>query len=319
LIGAAFSESSGGLGSSLRDLAIVSQAMGAGLVVEPLIDSAVLAGGLFEETAPEDIRNVWLPDLLSGKCRLALAHCEQAALGRINQIKTRADNPGDSFTLTGMKALVCQGLDAGGFIASASEGGALALFFVEAMAAGLTRTPYRIIDGSLAVQLTFNKTPARRLNGGLAELDAAQTRADLCHCAEALGMMDRVFNSTLEYLRTRKQFGAAIGSFQAIQHRMVAHYVALEQARGLLDRALIAADQSDPALAHTVAGARAFISEASVKLGHDAIQFHGGMGVSDELIIGHAHKRFVFLSRFPVPADVAADSYAGVNFSEANG
>jgi alkylation response protein AidB-like acyl-CoA dehydrogenase len=168
-------------------------------------------------------------------------------------------------------------------------------------------------DGSMAVSLTLDGVlagPDTRLGGGAAQIADVEVLASLARSAEALGIMERIFAETLDYLRIREQFGKPLSSFQALQHRMVAQYAAIEQSRALLNLALVSWGKPDFAAA--VAGARAFIAPASIELGHEMIQLHGGMGVSDELSIGHAHKRLLVLSRWPDDPEAALDRFAGV-------
>ena len=221
--------------------------------------------------------------------------------------------------LTGAKAFVPAGAGVDGYIVSARTAGhaddpdGIALFLIPADSAGLAATPWRMADGSLAVSLTLDAVavPAEhRLTGGAEAIATAETLANLARGAEALGIMERIFAETQDYLRTREQFGAKLASFQAIQHRMVAQYAVIEQARALLNLAQVSWDQ--PGFAQAVAGARAFIGPASITLGHEMIQFHGGMGVSDELSIGHGHKRLLVLSRWPDEPEAALDRFAGV-------
>lgn len=318
LIAAAFRSENGGIGASPPDLALIFEALGKGLAVEPMIESAVLAGGLFEHSADETLLAAWMADLLEGKRRLALAHHERNARQNLAWVDTTAHNKDDGWTLTGAKALVVAGVGADAFIVSARASGTadardgIALFLVAAGAEGLTLEPYRLSDGTMACALTLAHTPATMLRGGLDVLEDAFARAAITRCAEALGIMELLFATTLDYLRTRKQFGTPLGQFQAIQHRMVRQYANLEQARALLTIATMADPADRPHWLQAIAGARAFISEVSVALGHEAIQLHGGMGVSDELIVGHAHKRLMMLSRYPETAETALDAYAGV-------
>lgn len=304
LIATAFSEAAGGFGTGPVQSAILFEALGRAMLVEPLIDSAWLAGGLFEAVAPAALGARWLPDLVHGQRRLALAHREEAARDRFDRVDTVASGG----RVTGDKALVAAAVGADAFLVTARDGDGIAIYLADAGAPGLILTPYRLIDGTLAARVAVVDTPAERLAGDLSHLLAAQARADLAHAAEALGLMELLMEQTLDHLRTRRQFGQPIGSFQALQHRMVAHYVAVEQARGLVHRAAMA----PPGDGRAIAGARAFIAEASVRLGHDAIQLHGGMGVSDELVIGHAHKRLFRLSRHPGSAAAALDRFAGL-------
>ena len=167
-----------------------------------------------------------------------------------------------------------------------------------------------MVDGSLAVSLDLASVPATRLGGSLADVAEVGGLASLARSAEALGVMQSLFDATLDYLRTRQQFGTSLGSFQAIQHRMAAQYAAIEQGRALLDLAIVS--QGSDGFAAAVNGLRAFVAPASVELGHEMIQFHGGMGVTDELFIGHGHKRLLMLSRWPDDGVAALDRFAGV-------
>lgn len=310
LIAAPFPEDAGGMGLDATGIATVFEALGRGLVVEPLIENVLVAGCLFARTAPEDLAVVWMDDLVTGARRIALAHGEHGSRGGSLWVETRADG----LSLTGAKSCVVAGGGADGYVVTARTAGlpgdaqGLGLYFVEAQAPGLTTSPWRMADGSVAVALGFDAVPAVALNGGFAELAQGDDIASLARSAEALGIMQRLFNDTLEYLRTREQFGVPLGTFQVIQHRMAAQYTAIEQARALLNLAMVT--QGTAQFTQAVRGVRAFIAPASLELGHEMIQFHGGMGVTDELIIGHGHKRLLVLSRWPEDPDAALDRFA---------
>ncbi len=313
LIGAMFDAGDGGLNIGDTALAAIFEAFGRGLVVEPLAENLLLAGNLFARTAPADLKAKWMPGIVSGELRLALAHRERNARKSVDWIETSALRNGQSTYLSGEKSVVPGGYGADAFIISARAFGAAgdregtAMFLVPAGSKGLEIKPWRLIDGSVAVSLTLDRVFVESeacLSGGLAEIEWAQSRASLATSAEALGIMERLFADTLEFLKTRTQFGATLGSYQALQHRMVAQYSILAQTRGLLERAVIEGS------ARAIDGARAFIAEASVTLGHEMIQMHGGMGVTDELAIGHGHKRLMMLSRWPGDATASLDRYA---------
>lgn len=313
LLAAPLGEESGGLALDATAIATVFEALGRGLVVEPLIENVMVAARLFERVAPAALRAEWMEALAMGSRRLALAHAEHGSRGGSLWVSTTVGADG---ALTGVKACVPGGAGVDGYIVTARESGAasdeegLALFLVAADAPGLMRTAWRTVDGALAVSLEFNATPATRLDGRAADLSANETLASLARSAEALGIMQLLFDATLDYLRTRQQFGTTLGSFQAIQHRMAAQYAAIEQARALLNLAIVS--QGSDRFASAVDGLRAFVGPASVELGHEMVQFHGGMGVTDELFIGHGHKRLLMLSRWPNDPQAALDRYAGV-------
>lgn len=310
----------GGLGLDATGVATIFEALGRGLVVEPLIENVLLAARLFAATAPAPLRDAWLPGLLDGSRRVALAHAEASGRPGLLWVECEArDTSNGGAQLFGAKACVPAGVGVDGYIVSArasslpGEAAGLSLYFVPADAAGLACTRWRMADGSIAASLTLDGVAVAAehvLDGSLAEITEAELLASLARSAEALGIMERIFAETQEYLRTREQFGAKLASFQAIQHRMVAQYAAIEQGRALLNLALVSWGQPD--FARSVAGVRAFIGPASITLGHEMTQFHGGMGVSDELSIGHAHKRLLVLSRWPDEPDVVMDRFAGV-------
>lgn len=316
LIAAFFGEDKGGLGVGQTGLITLMEALGRGLVLEPLVENVALAGGLLARLAPAAMQDQMIPAIIAGETQIALAHREQDARRNPDWVETTARTNGVGSILNGAKSLVPAAMMADHFLVSARSSGqadaaqGVALYLVDAKAKGLTMSPWRLVDGTYAVSLTLDNVPATALGGSLADIDAAQTDAALLRSAEALGIMEKLFADTLDYLRTRQQFGTSLGSFQALQHRMVAQYAVLEQGRGLLYLAAMSDGQDSAARARRIHGARAFIAETSVDLGHEMIQMHGGMGVTDELIIGHGHKRLLMLSRWPEEANAALDRYA---------
>jgi alkylation response protein AidB-like acyl-CoA dehydrogenase len=319
LISALLPRDVGGLGLDATSIATVFEALGAGLVVEPLLENVLLAGRLVAAIAGPELQTTLLPALLRGELRLALALAEARSRAGYLWVETRVDAAGDVLVLNGEKSFVPAGAGADGYVVSARFSGkpdnpeGLTLLYVPANSAGLTRQCWRMADGSAAVSLRFDAVriaPEQRLAGGVAEIAAAQELANLARAAEAIGIMERIFGETIDYLRSREQFGGKLASFQAIQHRMVTQYTVIEQSRALLNLALVSA--GGEAFGAAVRGVRAFIAEASVVLGHEMIQFHGGMGVTDELSIAHAHKRLLVLSRWPDDPEAALDAYAGI-------
>ena len=316
LLAAPLAQRHGGLGLNAASIAVVLEVLGRGLVVEPLTEAVLVAGRLFAATAPAALADAWLPGLLEGRRRIVLAHAEAASRGGFLHVTTHASGSSETVALSGNKPFVIAGFGADGFIVSARRSGApddpagLGLYFVEAGAPGLAVAGWRLADGSVAAGLTLDAVPAAALCGGGDALSANETLAVLARSAESLGIMQRLFDDTLDYLRTRKQFGVALGTFQAIQHRMAHQYGVLEQSRALLNLAIVS--EAAPEFAEAVQGLRAFVAPAGLELGHEMIQFHGGMGVTDELLIGHGHKRLLVLSRWPERPDAALDRFAGV-------
>jgi alkylation response protein AidB-like acyl-CoA dehydrogenase len=319
LLAASLAPEHGGLGLGGSALVPMYGALGRGMVVEPMVENVLVAARLLLGHGAIPAIQAWQDDLCSGARRIALAHAELASRGNAAWIETTAVVRDGQVRINGIKHCVPAGIGVDALIISARHAGApgdpdgVAFYLVPASQAGLTMRPWRLVDGSVAahVECVDVVVPeGNRLLCGLDGLAAVMPLANLARAAEAVGIMARLLDETLEYLRTRSQFKTALGKFQAIQHRMVAQYAALEQARALINLALVCEGQDG--FARAVDGARAFISEVSITLGHEMIQFHGGMGVSDELAIGHGHKRLLMLSRWPEDAGAALDRFAGL-------
>jgi len=323
LIAAPFPEELGGLNLGATSVAIVFEALGRGLVVEPVAEAVMMAGRLFAATAPDALLQAWMEPIVTGERRLSYAALDTDARDGLLWIETNAEETSDGWRLNGFKPFCIAGGGADGYLVPARISGApqdregVALFLVPVDTAGTIAREWHMADGSVAVDLTLSDVvlPSdHKLDRGgveaLAAIDAVNEMAALARSAEALGIMERLFADTIDYLRTRDQFGARLGSFQAIQHRMVAQYAVIEQSRALLNLALVSSGSSE--FGKAVYGARAFIANTSLELGHEMIQFHGGMGVTDELAIGGGHKRLLVLSRWPEGPLAALDRYAGL-------
>ena len=316
ILSATAPESLGGLELGRIDLAVIHETLGHGLVVEPVLENQVVAGSLLHGEVSETLRDGWAKPVVAGEKRIALAHAEPEARGNRSHIATRATRAGDEWRIEGSKPFVVAGAGANGYLVSARHEGQTGdaqgwdFFLVPEDAPGLSSEIWPMADGSKAVSLTLDGVAVSnemRLADGAARLAKVAPLASLARSAEMLGIMERLMADTLDYLRTREQFGQAIGSFQAIQHRMVEQYAALVQGRALLELALIADDET---FTEAADGARAFIAEAALALGHEAVQLHGGMGVTDELAIAWGHKRLLVLSRWPDDATSALDRFA---------
>lgn len=298
LLALPFPSDLGGLDGGPVELLVVLEALGRGLVVEPVLGHVVLPGDLLARAGTDAQKAEILPGIMTGERHVSLAHAETGARYNLAHVETVAAAEGDAVRLTGRKIFSVSGKAADLFIVSArgAESGQIEFYLVPADAAGLSRRNYRLADGSWASEIGLDGVvvpSSARLDGGLDALKAAVATTRLGACAQMLGIMGSMFDETLEYLRTRKQFGTPIGSFQALQHRMAHLYVLLEQSRSLIYGAALADEASRPS---AIAGAKAYVSEAALKVGHECIQFHGGMGVSDELSIGHGHKQLLVLA-----------------------
>lgn len=289
MVALALPEADGGLGGSLVDCAVVAQAMGSGLAVEPWTECAFLPARLLAGTAHA-------APIADGSALATLAFAE--AQGRYT-LDARAVTAKDG-RINGEKILVLSAAASDLLIVSANEGNETRLFVVDRDAEGVDIRPYPIVDGSLAGVITFRNVAAEPL-GDFGRLQGAVDETRLIAAAEMVGIAKRLFDETLEYVKTREQFGQPIGRFQVIQHRLVDAYAKLEAIQSSLYRALLMPGQDR-------AATKAFVGEAAIWIGEQAIQLHGGMGVSDELAIGHGVKRIMLLSKlFGDPASAIAD------------
>lgn len=301
---AVFPEEYDGLGVGYAGLGAVFEAMGRTLAALPLLSSVVLCGELLLAAGSEAQRQRWLPGLVNGQQRLALALDEQ---GRHHpeRIKTRArrNAQGNGWVLDGEKWFVIDGLGASWLIvvarvldAQGTEEG-IGLFMVEAAQAGVTLQPTLLADSRNHARLTLTNVEVSddlRLptaNDGAQALDAALDRARICLAAEGLGLMREAFERTNAYLKERVQFDVPIGSFQALQHRMARLYSELEMLQSCVRAALSAIDTQDAELALLASLAKARASDLCEKLMNEAVQLHGGIGVTDEFDLGLMVKR----------------------------
>lgn len=309
VIGALFSEADGGFGGAGFDLAVVFEALGRGLVVEPLL-GAVMAGEAIA-AAGNDAQKTLLTDIIGGTTIAALAHDEPGAHDELARVQTRAermgDKGGDGWLLQGAKAVVLQGEQADLFVVSARTSGAvddeagISLFLLPAKTPGLTVQGYPLIDGGRAAELTLTgvKLGAEALLGtegqGHATLERAIGRGVLALCAESLGAMEAAKTATLDYLRTRKQFGLLIGSFQALQHRMADLLLEIEQARSAVINAAAAIDADRLTRERALSAAKFSIGRIGTLVAEESIQLHGGIGMTWELPLAHYAKRLVMI------------------------
>jgi alkylation response protein AidB-like acyl-CoA dehydrogenase len=297
-------EAQGGFDGSAVDMLLVMQELGRGLVVEPYF--ATVLGAQFLKLAGG--HEHLLEQVASGELKLACALGEKHSRHDLADIKTIASINGEGYLIDGTKTVVIHGGQAGVFIVSARSSGGqrdsngISLFAVAAGTPGVTVRDYRTIDGQRAATVSFSNVavPAAALLGKLGAgwdvLDAAADYGATLLCAEAVGAMDAIFAATLEYLKTRSQFGAPIGKFQALQHRMADMFIHLEQARSMamLAAAKMASRDLDERR-RTVSAAKVRIGQAAKFVGQQAIQLHGGMGVTDELPAAHHFKRLTMI------------------------
>jgi alkylation response protein AidB-like acyl-CoA dehydrogenase len=293
-------EEQGGFNGSAVDMFVVMQELGRALVVEPYLATVLGAEFLRLGGGHGDL----LEQVAGGTLKLACALGEKQSRHDMSDIATTATASAGGYTISGTKKVVLHGAEAGSLVVSARSGGAqrgqegISLFVVAADAPGVTVTGYRTIDGMRAADIRFDKVqvPASALVGaagaGWDVLDAALDYGAGLLCAEALGAMEAIFAATLEYLKTRQQFGAPIGKFQALQHRMADMYIHLEQARSMALLAAVKLGSNDAGeRRRAVSAAKYRVGQAAKFVGQQAVQLHGGMGVTDELPAAHYFKR----------------------------
>jgi alkylation response protein AidB-like acyl-CoA dehydrogenase len=306
VIGALFREEDGGFGGSGFDIAVVFEALGRGLVLEPFLGSAILAGEAIA-AAGNASQKVLLEGIADGSTIASFAHDEPDTHYELTRVQARAERSGDGWVLNGAKSVVLQGEAADLFVVSARTSGdidsqaGISLFLVPMESAGLDVLGTPTIDGGRVAELTLRdvRLDAGALLGeegqGYAVLERAIGRGVLALCAESLGAMEAAKAATLDYLRTRKQFGAPIGRFQALQHRMADLLLEIEQARSAVINAAAALDADRITRERALSAAKASIGRIGTLVAKECIQMHGGIGMTWELPLAHYAKRLVMI------------------------
>jgi alkylation response protein AidB-like acyl-CoA dehydrogenase len=305
-IGALFPEAEGGFGGAGFDVAVVFEALGRGLVVEPFLGALMVGRALAAAGTPAQKERI--ASLIDGSTVAALAHDEPGSHYEISRVSTRAVRSGEGWAITGAKAVVVQGDNAQLLLVSARTAGAvdsedgISLFLVPADAAGVARRGMGRIDGGRVAEITLDNVQlgADALLGaegqGFAALELAVGWGVLALCAEALGAMEVAKKDTLEYLQTRKQFGVPIGSFQALQHRMADLLLEVEQSRSAVINAAATMDSTDRVERERALSAAKFtIGRIGALVSEESIQMHGGIGMTWELPLSHYAKRLVMV------------------------
>jgi len=308
LLALPFPEAEGGLGGGPVELMLVMESFGRYLVVEPFLASIVLAGGCLRHGASAAQRAAWLPAVMAGGRVLALAHGERGARYELARVATRARRSGGGWMLDGAKAFVAGGDAADQFVVSARTSGeeadsdGISLFLVDADAPGVSRRSYLTQDRSRAadIELRSVRLSGDRLLGAegtaLEVISRVADEAIAALCAEAVGSMERVHEITVDYLKQRKQFGVAIGSFQALQHRAVDMLVHIEQARSMTYYATMMLASEDASIrARALSAAKVQIGRSGKFVGEQAVQLHGGIGVTEECQAGHYYRRLTMI------------------------
>jgi len=301
-LAAALPESCGGLDGTLIDTVLIAREFGRALVLEPYLGCAVLAAQTLLAAGTESQKRSWLPQLADGSLRMALAYGEAQSRGLPEPVEVRARPVSNGYAISGTKTLVLGGADADSFIVSARtpDADGITLFLVHADTPGLSRRVLPLHDGTFAAELSFDNVAVTRdavlgqPGAGLAAIRHGLAHATAALCAELVGGMEKAIELTADYLKMRKQFGVPIGSFQALQHRIADMAADLEIARSML-YALVASIQNDsePARLLAVSQAKSVIGRAARAVCAQAIQLHGGIGMTEEYVVGHYYKRAV--------------------------
>lgn len=297
LLALPFSEEDGGFGGGGVEMMIVMEALGRGLMVEPFFPTVVLAGGVLRKGASAEQRAAIVPGIASGERILALAHNERGLPRHTLAAKTTATPSGDGWTLDGRKVAVIHGGSADTLIVSATGPEGLSLFLVDATAAGVSIETKRGYDGVPVSEVTLAGVAvgADALIGaagsGEATLAAVFEEATAALVAESVGAMAETFDVTVEYLKTRQQFGVSIGSFQALQHRAVEMLMQLELSRSMAILAALSLEIEPEQRTRNISAAKALIGKSGRIIGQEAVQMHGAIGITAEYKVGHAFKR----------------------------
>jgi alkylation response protein AidB-like acyl-CoA dehydrogenase len=308
LLSLPFPEEFGGLGGNAVDVMLVMEQIGRGLLLEPFLSSVVMCGGLIRDAASDSLKADLLPRIGAGELKLALACYEPAGRYDLSRVACTAARSGGGWRLSGQKIVVLDAPSADYFLVSARVGGGaenaqgVSLFLIERGTAGLSLHSYPTQSGGRAADLRLDDVAfgADALIGapgsGVAIVERAVDKGVAALCAETVGIIAALNEATLNYLKTRKQFGVPIGKFQALQHRMADMFIAAEQSRSMAVNAAVYADSEDAAVRRrAVSGAKAYIGRAARLVGQEAVQMHGAMGVVDDVIVSHYFKRLTMI------------------------
>jgi alkylation response protein AidB-like acyl-CoA dehydrogenase len=316
-----FSEDDGGLGGGPVELMLMMEQFGRGLVIEPYLANVVLAGGVLRRAANDEQKSQWLAPLIEGSQQTALAFAEPQGRFNIADIKTAAQKNGAGFVLNGNKTCVLNGGGAELVIVPARTSGeqtdeaGITLFAIAADSAGFERQSYATVDAHQAADLSLTNVQAGadailgEIGEGFATLQDVVDEATLAVCAEAVGIMRTMHEKTVEYSKNRVQFGVPIGSFQALQHRMVETLMACEQSQSLLMWAAMLNTAGSADGRKAISAMKYQIGTAGINVAREAVQIHGGMGVTWELDISHYFKRMTAIDLLFGNADYHLDRY----------
>mgnify|MGYP005672883829 FL=1 len=302
-LGMPFSEEDGGYNGGPTDLMVIMESLGRGLVVEPYIPNVVLAGGLISRLGSSEQKSNLLPKIISGENQMSVAFSEPQSRFNLSDVITSAKKDGDNYILDGYKSVVMNGPSSNFIIIVARSSGkqleekGLTLFLLDPSLEGVSLRNYSNVDGSKASEVTLesvtvsSSTMLGKEGEAYNSLEEVIDLATLAISAEAIGIMEKMNEITLEYTKTREQFGETLSSFQALQHRMVDTFMAYEQTKSLLLMCAAKLTDKTEDASKSVSALKYQVGIAAKHVGEEAVQLHGGMGVTDETNIGHYFKR----------------------------
>jgi len=307
LLAAPLPEAHGGLGGGAVETMIVMEEFGKALVVEPFAQTVVIGGGFVNRGGNDTQKDEWLAKIASGETVMAFAFAERQSRFNFADVLTSAKKQGSAYVLNGQKTVVLGGPIADTLIVTARtaggqrDGKGVSVFLVDKKSKGIVTRDYPTVDGLHASEITFEnvEVPAANLigaaDGALALIDQVTDEAIAAHCAEACGAMKVLLDATTDYSKTRKQFGQPIGRFQALQHRMVDMFMAYEQSQSMTLMVTLRLSDGAKERKKAASAAKVQIGKAGRFIGQSAVQIHGGMGMTDELNVGHYFKRLTML------------------------
>jgi pimeloyl-CoA dehydrogenase small subunit len=307
-LGVPFPEADGGFGGSAVDTMILMEQFGRGLVVEPFLASVVLAGGALRHAGTPEQKEAYLSGIIAGSRQGALAFAEPQSRFNLADLTTTAARADGGFVLSGYKCVVLNGPAADFFVVTARTSGdqrdmhGVSLFVVDADAAGVSRRDYPTVDGFRASEVTFDDVVLEEsalmgaLDEGYPVIERVIDEGIMAVGSEAVGCMEVLYKDTVEYCKTREQFGQAIGKFQVLQHRMVDMFMEHEQSKSLMYMAAMRLDEGyTDAAKKAVSAFKVQVGKSGRFVGQNAVQLHGGMGMTDELNVGHYFKRLTMI------------------------
>lgn len=324
-LGLPFAEEDGGFGGTPVETMIMLEEFGKGLVVEPYVSTVIMAGTAISEGASQELKENVLADIIGGSKLAALAFVEPQARFNLADVATTAINNNSGYLINGFKGVVLGGPSADVLVVPArtdgdqKDEGGITLFLVDANSDGVSRRNYPTIDGLRASEITFENVSVEassiigQVGGGLALLEKSIDYAILAVGAEAVGAMEVLYKTTVEYCKVREQFGQPIGKFQVLQHRMVDMFIEHEQSKSLLYMAAMRLDEGySPAARKAVSALKVQVGKGGKFVGQSAVQLHGAMGMTDELNVGHYFKRLTAVETLFGNVDYHLKKYASI-------